>query len=98
MAENVRIAVNAGIKAISWPTRCPRCGGKEKLISVDSRVVRLSAEAPTKLGAMLAIRSETVHLSFGTSRALLRTVVSGWCFTMGVSPSRFGGRRIAGRG
>jgi hypothetical protein len=64
MAENVRIAVNAGIKAISWPKRCPRCGGTEKLISVDSRVVRLSAEAPTKLGAMLAIRSETVHLSF----------------------------------
>ena len=64
MAENVRIAVNAGINTISWPKRCPRCGRKDKLISADSRVVRLSAQAPTKLGAILAIRSETVHLSF----------------------------------
>lgn len=64
MAENVRIALNAGIDAISWPKRCPRCGRKDKLISVDSRVVRLSAHAPTKFGSMLTIRSETVHLSF----------------------------------
>jgi hypothetical protein len=32
---------------------CARSGGKEKLISVDSRVVRLSVEAPTRLGTML---------------------------------------------
>ena len=64
MAENVRISVDAGIGAISWPKRCPRCGGKEKLISVDSRVVRLSAHAPTKFGSMLAIKSEIAHLSF----------------------------------
>ena len=64
MAENIRVAVNAGIKAINWPKRCPRCGRKEKLISVDSRVVRLSAAAPKRFGAILAIRSETVHLSF----------------------------------
>lgn len=65
MAEKVRIAVNtAGISAINWPKRCPRCAATEKLISVDSRVVRMSAHAPQKLGSILTIRSEIVHLSF----------------------------------
>jgi hypothetical protein len=40
VAENVRVAMFAGVAPLKWPERCPRCGSQKDLIYLNGRVVR----------------------------------------------------------
>jgi len=62
MPEIVRVAITDNAVTLSWPPRCPRCGGQHMLVPSINRVGRVKSVRPNLMGGF-TMRSDVMYVA-----------------------------------